>query len=67
MHLKAGAEDPCSDNGRAVERLAKRLELAGVSDITLAIDQQNRHESLNELNRDEVTREFIEWLDQRFS
>lgn len=67
VHLKAGGQDPCSDNARAVGRLANRLEQVGMTDVTLAIDPQNRHESLNEVIRDEVTAEFIDWLDRRFA
>lgn len=66
MHLLAGGKDPCSDNGRAVERLHKRLEQAEIKDIELTIHPDNRHEALNELNRDEVMQDFVDWLDARF-
>lgn len=67
MHLLAGGKDPCSDNGKAVERLYTRLKQAGINDIELSLHKDNRHEALNELNRDEVMQEFVDWLDKRFA
>jgi len=66
-HLSAGGKDPCSDYGNAVERLEKRLKATGIKDLTLAIDPDNRHETLNELNRDKTMAEFVAWLDKRFA
>lgn len=67
IHLMAGGKDPCSDNGKAVARLHTRLQKQGMQDTTFTLHQENRHESLNELNRDEVMQEFVDWLDKRFS
>lgn len=66
IHMLAGSKDPCSDNGKAVERLHVRLKQTGIKDIELIIHKDNRHEALNELNRDKVMVEFIDWLDARF-
>jgi len=66
MHLLAGGKDPCSDNGKAVERLHERLKKSGIKDLTHTLHKDNRHEALNEINRDEVMQEFVDWLDARF-
>jgi len=66
IHMLAGGKDPCSDNGKAVERLYARLKQSGIQDIELTIHPENRHEALNELNRDEVMDELVDWLDARF-
>ncbi len=66
MHLQAGGKDPCSDKGKAVERVYNRLKQTGVKDVSYVLHDENRHESLNELNRDRVTTDFIAWLDERF-
>ncbi|MCP4074079.1 MAG: alpha/beta hydrolase [Hyphomicrobiales bacterium] len=63
FHLLAGAADPCSAKGQAVARLAKRLKNAGLENVTLNILPETRHESLNEINRNEITTDFIAWLD----
>lgn len=67
VNLLAGGKDPCSAHGKAVERLAHRLNKAFVGDISCAIHIDNRHEALNELNRDDLTANFIHWLDERFA
>lgn len=66
MHLLSGGKDPCSDNGRAVERLTTRLQKVGITDVVHINYPDNRHEALNELNRDEVALEFVDWLNKRF-
>ncbi len=66
MFLLGGGADPCSSHGTAMQRLAQRLGSSGIRDIKLEILPQTRHESLNEINRDETTTKFIGWLDERF-
>lgn len=66
VHLLTGARDPCTENGRLVGKLADRLNATGVEDVTFGLLPETRHESLNELNRDETTAGFIAWLDGRF-
>jgi len=67
IHLSAGGKDPCSDYGKAVERVHTRLKKTGIQDLALTIDPDNRHEALNELNRDNTMTEFVTWLDERFA
>ena len=66
VHLLAGTADPCSDHGKAVANIARRMEKAGMTDITLTLLPDTRHESLNEINRDETIQSFISWLNARF-
>lgn len=41
------------------------LKRSKLTDVTLIIYPEARHEIFNELNRDEVERDVIDWLDQR--
>lgn len=66
VHLQAGENDPCSEHGRAVANIEMRMRALGMSDVTLTLLPDTRHESLNEINRNETTTAFIDWLDQRF-
>ncbi|MEE9374735.1 MAG: alpha/beta hydrolase [Rhizobiaceae bacterium] len=66
IHLQAGAVDPCSEKGKGVEHIAERMNGHGMEDVTLNVIPATRHESLNEINRDETTANFIAWLDKRF-
>jgi len=67
VHLLAGGQDPCSDYGKAVERVAQRMKVAQFTDITCTIDPDSRHEALNELNREKIMSDFVSWLDERFA
>ena len=42
-----------------MEKLALKLKNNGLSDITCNILENTRHESLNEVNRDQTTKEFM--------
>ncbi|WP_271408569.1 alpha/beta hydrolase [Pseudomonas sp. Q1-7] len=58
-----GERDPVSE-GRRLQDLAAALRLAGIRDVQLNLYPDARHELLNESNRDEVTRDLIDWLEQ---
>ncbi|MGI9366474.1 MAG: alpha/beta fold hydrolase [Rhizobiaceae bacterium] len=67
MHLLAGGADPCSEFGKALANLHARLKQSGLQDLSLEILPDTRHESLNEINRDQTTASFIDWLDCHFA
>ncbi|MCA8867641.1 MAG: lysophospholipase [Rhodobacteraceae bacterium] len=66
VHVLGGGADPCSNQGRDMQHLAARLRIAGLTDVTETVLADTRHESLNEINRDETTAAFIQWLNQRY-
>ncbi|MEP1208933.1 MAG: alpha/beta hydrolase [Rhizobiaceae bacterium] len=66
IHLLAGGDDPCSERGKTVANIARRMEGVGMDDVTLEVLPDTRHESLNEINRNETLQSFIAWLDKRF-
>ena len=45
-----------------MEKLALKLKNNGIPDVTCGILKDTRHESLNEVNRDQTTKEFINSL-----
>ena len=47
-----------------VNPLVQRLEDAGLSDVTLVVYPEARHEVFNETNRDEVVADLLAWLDR---
>jgi len=47
-------------------KLATKLKNQGMKDVTCNILEGTRHETLNEINRDLTTTQFIEWLIERF-
>ncbi len=63
LYLFSGRADPLCGGGALLDLLVSRYQGAGLTDVTLKIYEEGRHEMLNETNRDEVTRDLIAWLD----
>jgi alpha-beta hydrolase superfamily lysophospholipase len=61
IYVFSGEKDPVSAN---VQGLIADLKAAGFARLTTRIYPGARHETLNETNRDEVTRDFVGWLDE---
>lgn len=61
LNLAGGGADPATGGGRAVEALAGRMRRLGFSDLVCRIRPHDRHESLNELDRDTVMEDFARW------
>lgn len=66
FNLVGGTEDPATDKAKATRKLAARMQAMGFSNVTCTIYPGTRHESLNEINRDEVTQNFLDWLAEAF-
>ena len=60
FYVFSGERDPVGAN---IQGLIQDLKAAGFSRLTTRIYPGARHETLNETNRDEVTRDLIAWLD----
>ncbi|MGC4025419.1 MAG: alpha/beta hydrolase [Mesorhizobium sp.] len=56
-----GEKDPGTDGGKAVAAIAKRFDAMKFSNLISKIYPQTRHKSLNDINRDEVMADFVEW------
>lgn len=63
--LVSGGDDPIGDFGKGVEKAARQLQDAGLSDVTLRLFEGDRHEILNETNRDQVYEEIGAWCRER--
>ncbi|PST22164.1 alpha/beta hydrolase [Mesorhizobium plurifarium] len=61
VHLVGGSADPSTFNGEAVRWLGNRLKARGMTDVTIAIQEGMRHETLNEIGREKATEEFAAW------
>ena len=58
----AGKEDPVGPYGKGVEKAAKEFRKAGMVRVTCKLYPDCRHEILNELNKQEVYEDIIQWL-----
>lgn len=61
MHLVGGGEDPATNGGREILWLSGRLRKAGLTDVTTRLWPQARHETLNDVVRNEAIAEFAVW------
>lgn len=59
----SGEEDPVGGRTRGVRTYIDRLQRVGMSDVTHKFYPGGRHEMLNEVNRAEVQRDLVAWLD----
>ncbi len=60
--LIGGGQDPATRRATATRELYARMEKRGMTDVTLRIDENHRHETLNEIDRKAVMAELIEWF-----
>jgi alpha-beta hydrolase superfamily lysophospholipase len=61
IYIFRGSRDPVGIN---VDQLLAAYRVAGLTGVTYKPYPEGRHEMLNEINRDEVTRDLIAWLDR---
>jgi alpha-beta hydrolase superfamily lysophospholipase len=64
VHIMVGDRDPVNGQLALVEVLVERLRAAGLTDVTLTVWPDARHEIFNETNRDEVEADLLAWLDR---
>ncbi len=58
----SGSLDPIGTKSLGVKAMIKRLTKYGLSELTSIFYENARHEIFNEINRDEVFKDLIEWL-----
>ncbi|MBQ9267522.1 MAG: alpha/beta fold hydrolase [Clostridia bacterium] len=61
--LFSGDMDPVGENGIGVKRVAELYKKIGVKEVEVKLYQDKRHEMLNEVNREEVYRDILNWLE----
>jgi alpha-beta hydrolase superfamily lysophospholipase len=62
--IASGDADPLAGGGQLIRLLGQRYRDAGLTDVTVALYPEARHEIFNETNRDEITADVIAWLDR---
>ncbi|WP_304653405.1 alpha/beta fold hydrolase [uncultured Ligilactobacillus sp.] len=63
--LISGAKDPVGGFGKGVTHFYKILRHEDFTDVTLKLYPDARHEILNELNKNEVMRDLVAWMDDK--
>jgi hypothetical protein len=63
--ITAGSDDPVSNGGKTLKTLYRIYQDRGMQDVTLKLYENGRHEILNEINKEEVKADILDWLEQR--
>lgn len=63
IFLISGSDDPSNEMTKNLLILIERYQNYGIKDLTYKIYEGARHEVFNEINRDEVFKDVIDWLD----
>jgi len=62
IFLIAGAEDPVGAYGKGVQAVYEVLKKQGIKDLSIKLYPNDRHEILNETDRESVYADVAEWL-----
>lgn len=65
IYFMSGAADPVGENGKGVERAYKAFCDAGMMDLMIRLYPEGRHEMLNELNKDDVYKDILNWISSK--
>ena len=65
VYFMAGDGDPVGNYGEGVKKVYNRFLKVGCKDVKLKLYKDGRHEMLNELNRDEVYADILDWLNSK--
>src|SRR5699024_2305600 len=65
IFIFSGDKDPVGNFGKGVKKLYKRYKFLGVKDVECKLYKDGRHEMLNEINRNEVMKDVIQWLNRQ--
>ena len=62
VYVAVGSKDPVNGALTLLWPLVGRYRAAGLSDVTVRVYDDGRHEILNEINRAEVINDLLQWL-----
>lgn len=62
IFMVAGDEDPVGEYGKGVTQIYQNYKEAGIKDISMKLYDGDRHEILNELDRETVYTDIAEWI-----
>lgn len=62
LFFVAGGDDPVGNNGKSVTQVCQQYKAAGIQDVQIKLYPGDRHEILNETDRDVVYADLLTWL-----
>jgi alpha-beta hydrolase superfamily lysophospholipase len=67
IYIFSGDKDPVGKFGKGVINLNKTYKDYDIKDVTYKLYEGGRHEMLNEINRNEVMNDIVDWLNLHIS
>ena len=61
----AGGDDPVGNYGKGVRQAVRAFQKAGLRDVSVRIYPLCRHEILNEINKDEIFEDVLQWIETK--
>lgn len=61
----SGEEDPVGGFGKGVRRVERMFREAGMKDVECRLYPEDRHELLNELDKEQVYEDVFQWMERR--
>ena len=61
----SGSDDPVGNFGKGVRKIYEQYKAAGLQDVTLRLYAGDRHELLNETDRQQVYQDLFDWLEEK--
>jgi len=65
IFIFSGDKDPVGEMGKGIKRVVRQYEKAGINDLTFKLYKGGRHEMLNEVNKEEVEQDVLNWLNEK--
>ena len=62
--VTSGEDDPVGNFGKDPTTLANIYKEVGIKDVELKLYPNDRHEILNEFDKDEVYKDILDWLNK---
>ncbi len=67
MLIVSGAQDPVGDLGEGVKKVYYKYEEAGMKDITYKLYENDRHELVNEPDKEVIFNDILSWMEVRIA
>ena len=64
IYLIAGAKDPVGSYGKGVQKVFNLYKAAGIKDVSMTLYPDDRHEILNEDDRETVYLDILGWMEK---
>ena len=61
----SGTDDPVGDYGRSVEQVCRSFQEVGMENVQMKLYEGDRHELLNEIDKEDVYGDIYRWILQR--